>query len=192
MLPAGTGNRSNEANNLELTYSLGLGGGSSQAVTSWLKPVRAWEPSQKGLLADCSQRQSEITVRPASPKGGAGGVQNLEIAFDADGPVAENGDFSGHDRDGSTEVGVGNRPDVRHKSGYRRDSSAKQLESERISYVRQETPLWGSLVSCGRLVIGPTRGVPRAFARESGGRQPPRRLPACPTSREQCHVFCGR
>src|ERR1035441_1062139 len=43
---------------------------------------------------------------------------------------------------------------VRHKSGDRRDSSAKQLESERMSYARQETPLWGSLVSCGRLVIG--------------------------------------
>src|ERR1035438_2771927 len=49
-------------------YSLGLGGGSSRAATSWVKPVRAWEPSQKGLLADCPQRQSEITVRPASPK----------------------------------------------------------------------------------------------------------------------------
>src|ERR1035438_3265109 len=67
---------------------------------------------------------------------------------------------------------------ARHKNGYRRDSSTKQLESERMSYARQETPLWGSQGSCGRLVIGPTRRVPRAFARESGGRQPPRRLPA--------------
>ena len=78
---------------------------------------------------------------------------------------------------------------ARHKSGYRRDSSAKQLESERMSYARQETPLWGSLVSCGRLAIGPTQRVPRAFARESGGRQPPRRLPACPTSRQRCHSY---
>src|ERR1022692_3966772 len=78
---------------------------------------------------------------------------------------------------------------VRHKSGDRRDSSAKQLESERMSYARQETPLRGSLVSCGRLVIGPTQRAPRAFARESGGRQPPRRLPACTTSREQCPFY---
>src|ERR1035438_3575237 len=49
-------------------YSLGLGGGSSRAATASLKPVRAWEPSQKGLLADCPQRHNEITVRPASPK----------------------------------------------------------------------------------------------------------------------------
>src|ERR1022692_4191422 len=49
-------------------YSLGLGGGSSRAATASLKPVRAWEPSQKGLLADWPQRQREITVRPASPK----------------------------------------------------------------------------------------------------------------------------
>src|ERR1039457_2437422 len=52
----------------EPSYSLGLGGGRSRAATASVKPVRAWEPSQNGLLADCPQRQSEITVRPARPK----------------------------------------------------------------------------------------------------------------------------
>src|SRR5450759_460022 len=49
-------------------YTLGLGGGRSRAATGSLNPVRAWEPSQNGLLADCPQRQREITVRPARPK----------------------------------------------------------------------------------------------------------------------------
>src|SRR5450755_4508765 len=49
-------------------YTLGLGGGRSRAATGSLKPVRAWEPSQNGLLADCPHRQREITVRPARPK----------------------------------------------------------------------------------------------------------------------------
>src|ERR1017187_8513110 len=35
-------------------------------------------------------------------------------------------------------------------------------------------PLWGSLVSCGRLAIGQHA----ALARAGGGKQPPRRLPA--------------
>src|ERR1035438_10494066 len=38
--------------------------------------------------------------------------------------------------------------------------------------------LWGSLVSCGRLSIGPRPPSPRT----GGGNQPPRRLPTCPTS----------
>src|ERR1019366_3612204 len=63
-----------------------------------------------------------------------------------------------------------------------RDSSAKRLESERMPYARQGALLWGSLVSCGRLAIGQL-----AFARDSGGCQPPRRLPACPTSRQRLH-----
>jgi hypothetical protein len=54
--------------NSELFYSLGLGGGSSRALTGSEKPVRLWEPSQNGLLADCPHRHSEMTVRPASPK----------------------------------------------------------------------------------------------------------------------------
>ena len=33
-------------------YNFGLGGGSSRAVTGSVKPVRAWAPSQNGLLAD--------------------------------------------------------------------------------------------------------------------------------------------
>ena len=56
-------------------YSFGLGGGNSRAVTGSLNPVRAWAPSQKGLLADCPQRHSEITVRPASPKAAPVGSQ---------------------------------------------------------------------------------------------------------------------
>ena len=47
--------------------SFGLGGGSSRAAQESWKPVRACDPSQKGLFADCPQRHSEITVRPASP-----------------------------------------------------------------------------------------------------------------------------
>ena len=37
--------------------------------------------------------------------------------------------------------------------------------------------LWGSLVSCGRLPIGPLR----RSRRNGGGNQPPRRFPTCPT-----------
>jgi hypothetical protein len=50
-------------------HNLGLGGGSSRAVTTSLNPTRLWDPSQKGLFADCPQRHNEMTVRPASPKG---------------------------------------------------------------------------------------------------------------------------
>src|ERR1017187_2809808 len=49
--------------------------------------------------------------------------------------------------------------------------------------------LWGSLASCGRLAIGRTQRVPPAFAPDSGGSQPPRRLPACPTSRQRFHSY---
>lgn len=50
------------------SYSgFGFGGGSSRATQVSWKPVRAWEPSQNGLFADCPQRHSEITVRPAKP-----------------------------------------------------------------------------------------------------------------------------
>src|ERR1019366_9560056 len=38
--------------------------------------------------------------------------------------------------------------------------------------------LWGRLLICGRLAIG----QPASSAPGSGGRQPPRRLPACPPS----------
>src|SRR5450759_3415400 len=46
-----------------------------------------------------------------------------------------------------------------------------------LCYKLPET-LWGSLVSCGRLSIGP---LPRSQP-NGGGNQPPRRLPTCPTS----------
>src|ERR1035441_2190311 len=108
MLPAGTGNRSNEANNLELSYSLGLGGGSSRAVTSWVKPVRAWEPSQKGLLADWPQRQSEITVRPASPKAAPEGSRISKSPSIRMGPLLKTETLVGI-IDGSTGVGEGRR-----------------------------------------------------------------------------------
>jgi hypothetical protein len=71
------------------------------------------------------------------------------------------------------------RKGARHKSGCRRDSSAKRLESECMR-TQGRALLWGSLVSCGRLSIGPTQKVPRALAPDSGGSRPPRRLPACP------------
>ena len=48
--------------------TFGAGGGRSRASTAFENPVRLWLPSQKGLLADCPHRHSEITVRPARPK----------------------------------------------------------------------------------------------------------------------------
>src|ERR1035441_10228580 len=41
-------------------------------------------------------------------------------------------------------------------------------------------PLWGRLSTCGRLSIGPP---PHSRGAGSGGNQPPRRLPTCPTMR---------
>src|ERR1035438_10893469 len=77
-----------------------------------------------------------------------------------------------------------------------RISRSERLSKLRIPYCDAEgarwlqesgcacaTLLWGSLVSCGRLSIGPTQRVRRAFAQDGGGCQPPRRLPACPTQR---------
>ena len=49
--------------------------------------------------------------------------------------------------------------------------------------------LWGNLASCGRLAIGRTQRVPPAFAPDSGGSQPPRRLPASPTSRQRFYSY---
>src|SRR5262249_3771488 len=56
-------------------YNFGFGGGSSRAVTVSVKPIRLWLPSQKGLLAECPHRQSEMTVRPARPKAAPVGSQ---------------------------------------------------------------------------------------------------------------------
>src|ERR1019366_8866509 len=58
-------------------------------------------------------------------------------------------------------------------------------------YARLGALLWGSLASCGRLAIGRTQRVPPAFAPDSGGSQPPRRLPACPTSRQRFHFYAA-
>jgi hypothetical protein len=48
-------------------YTFGFGGGSSRATHASWKPLRACDPSQKGLFCEWPQRQREITVRPASP-----------------------------------------------------------------------------------------------------------------------------
>src|SRR5450759_877870 len=53
-----------------------------------------------------------------------------------------------------------------------------------LCYKLPET-LWGSLVSCGRLSIGP---LPRSQP-NGGGNQPPRRLSTCPTS--MAHAICS-
>ena len=73
----------------EPSYSLGLGGGRSRAATASVKPVRAWEPSQNGLLADCPQRHSEITVRPASPKAAPAGSRISKSPSMRIGPLLE-------------------------------------------------------------------------------------------------------
>ena len=102
MLPIGMGNGSNYTNILELSYSLGLGGGSSRAATGSLKPVRAWEPSQKGLLADWPHRQSEITVRPARPNVAPVGSRISNSPSIRMGPLFKTVTLVGITRDGST------------------------------------------------------------------------------------------
>src|SRR5260221_10948515 len=47
--------------------AFGTGGGSTRAGPAEAKPVLPWVTSQKGLLADCPQRQRLIAVRPARP-----------------------------------------------------------------------------------------------------------------------------
>src|ERR1017187_4061496 len=90
-------------------YSLGLGGGSSRAATASLKPVRAWEPSQKGLLADWPQRQREITVRPASPKAAPVGSRISKSPSIRMGPLLKTETLVVI-IDGSTGVGGGGQP----------------------------------------------------------------------------------
>src|ERR1035441_7475540 len=89
-------------------YSLGLGAGSSRAATASLKPVRAWAPSQKGLLADWPQRQSEITVRPASPKAAPVGSRISKSPSIRMGPLLKTETLV-IITDGSTGVGEGRR-----------------------------------------------------------------------------------
>ena len=66
-------------------HGVGEAGARVGAVAEWLV----------GRLAAAAERNDGTA---GQPEGGAGGVQNLEVAFDTDGPVAENGDFSGHFR----------------------------------------------------------------------------------------------
>ena len=54
--------------------------------------------------------------------------------------------------------------------------------------MRGDVPLWGSLVSCGRLSIGPLPRLLPAY----GGNQPPRRLTTGPTWRRPCRTSVGR
>src|ERR1039458_2403822 len=89
-----------------------------------------------GGLAAAAERNHGTA---GQPEGGAGRVQNLEVAFDTDGPVAENGDFSGHERDGSTGVWEGNRrlgldAETRRRGG-RRGEEAKGEEKDRNSHI---------------------------------------------------------
>src|SRR5580704_16946070 len=57
----------NELNHAPGVGTTTLGGGSSRAGQLDSKPLALCWPSQKGLLSECPQRHSEITVRPASP-----------------------------------------------------------------------------------------------------------------------------
>src|ERR1017187_9210188 len=55
-------------------------------------------------------------------------------------------------------------------------------------YARQGALLWGSLRR-GTLWVRPIGTRPTAaFAPDSGGSQPPRRMPACPISRQRFHL----
>src|SRR6185369_17652366 len=51
-----------------LPQIFGFGVGSSRATTVSVKPLVLCEPSQKGLFAECPQRQRPIAVLPARPK----------------------------------------------------------------------------------------------------------------------------
>jgi hypothetical protein len=62
---------SQEASQSAIAYPVGgfgTGGGRAWAFTSDWNGICLWVPSQKGLVADCPQRQSEIKVRPAKSK----------------------------------------------------------------------------------------------------------------------------
>src|SRR5215469_10085987 len=67
----------------------GAGGGRSRAWTSSVNPTTLWVPSQKGLLAEWPQRQSEIFVRPASPKGFPPGSTISKSPSTRSGPLCE-------------------------------------------------------------------------------------------------------
>jgi molybdate transport system substrate-binding protein len=55
------------------------------------------------------------------------------------------------------------------------------LRGTRIECYKLAETLWGSLLSCSRLSIGPTQRVPPHMEVAGGGNQPPRRLSTCPT-----------
>src|SRR5688572_15204268 len=55
------------ARRLANDQAFGLGGGSSFAEHSDMKPTRLCEPSQKGLFSEQPQRQRETILRPARP-----------------------------------------------------------------------------------------------------------------------------
>ena len=52
---------------LDTYKGFGFGGGRSRALHCELKPLRPWEPSQKGLFSARPQRHSEMVVRPLIP-----------------------------------------------------------------------------------------------------------------------------
>src|ERR1035441_7006604 len=69
----------------------------------------------------------------------------------------------------------------------RRSLTLASVKSPRRRDTSWRARLWGGLVSCGRLSNRPTA----ALARDSGGSQPPRRLPARPTLRPRAYASCA-
>src|ERR1017187_3318915 len=81
---------------------LGAGAGRSRATTWSENPHRLWLPSQNGLLAECPQRHSEITVRPASPNALPDGSRISKSPSIRMGPLWNTGVLVGIRPDGST------------------------------------------------------------------------------------------
>ena len=81
-----------------VAQAFGAGGASSAASQLELKPTRLCEPSQNGFLADCPQRHSETTVRPARPHSLPLSSSDRDGSFEAERTVVPDSDLEiGHE-----------------------------------------------------------------------------------------------